>query len=71
MRDVIIDMVAKKGASNSGPYEITTFNKDSRTPGFNFKINFNVDNNGKLQTTGARNEYIVRPGVPGNSTILR
>ena len=51
------------------PLEFSLPSKDYRIPGIKFKINFNVDKNGKLRTTGTKNEYIGKPVLSGSETI--
>ena len=51
------------------PFEVSLPSKDSRMPGIKFKINFNVDKNGKVWTTGTKNRYIFNPALSGNETI--
>ena len=53
-------------AKKERPFEVSLPSKDSRIPAIKFKINLNVDKNGKVSTTGIKNKYIAKDTLSGN-----
>ena len=58
--------IDKDSAEIERPFEVSLPSKDSRVPAIKFKINLNVDKNGKVRTTGIKNKYIAKDTLSGN-----